>query len=78
MCVCRHAAALNTTLQRVHSKVEDGYQQLNARIEALDFDVEKAAEDELDRAGGSVHNVNEANAGDGGGFQTHMAGGLED
>jgi hypothetical protein len=23
----RHAAALNTTLQRVHSKVEDGYQQ---------------------------------------------------
>jgi hypothetical protein len=31
--------------------------RLNAKIEALDFDVEKAAEDELTRVGGSVHNA---------------------
>lgn len=43
----RHAQALNVTLQRVQSKIDDGYRLLNSKIEALDYDVERAAEDEL-------------------------------
>jgi hypothetical protein len=43
----RHANALSTTLTRVRTKVNEGFTTLNAKIEALDFDVEKAAEDEL-------------------------------
>ncbi len=49
--VKRHANALHTTLQRIRTKVMEGYQLLNSKIEALDFDVERAAEEELAGAG---------------------------
>merc|ERR1712000_249109 len=45
--VKRHAGALHTTLQRIRAKVVEGYRLLNSKFEALDFDVERAAEDEL-------------------------------
>ncbi len=43
----RHTNALMVTLQRVRNKVAEGYRVLNSKIEALDFDVERAAEEEL-------------------------------
>jgi hypothetical protein len=43
----RHTNALTVTLQKVKEKVNAGFQDLNAKIEALDFDVERAAEEEL-------------------------------
>lgn len=43
----RHEMALNATLTKVRNKVNEGYQLLNSRMEALDFDVEAAAEEEL-------------------------------
>lgn len=45
--VKRHASALHTTLQRIRTKVMEGYRLLNSKLEALDFDVEQAAENEL-------------------------------
>ena len=45
--VKRHATALHTTLQRIRTKVMEGYRLLNSKLEALDFDVEQAAEAEL-------------------------------
>mmetsp|Transcript_15647 Transcript_15647/g.21453 ORF Transcript_15647/g.21453 Transcript_15647/m.21453 type:complete len:1759 (-) Transcript_15647:115-5391(-) len=43
----RHEMALNATLTKVRNKVNEGYQLLNSKMEALDFDVEAAAEEEL-------------------------------
>ncbi len=43
----RHTNALMVTLQRVRNKVAEGYRMLNSKIEALDYDVERAAEEEL-------------------------------
>lgn len=45
--ISRHGSALRITLNKVRSKVKDGYSVLNGRIEALDFDVERRAEEEL-------------------------------
>lgn len=45
--VKRHASALHTTLERIRNKVMEGYRLLNSKLEALDFDVEQAAENEL-------------------------------
>eukprot|EP01038_Epipyxis_sp_PR26KG_P008891 gene8891-11991_t len=45
--ITRHEAALNTTLMKVRTRVNDGYKLLNSKLEALDFDVERAAEEEL-------------------------------
>ena len=45
--ISRHASALKVTLNKVKTKVKEGYGTLNARIEALDFDVERSAEEEL-------------------------------
>lgn len=35
------------TLDKVRARMNEGYEQLQARIEALDYDVERAAEEEL-------------------------------
>eukprot|EP01042_Synura_sphagnicola_P005236 gene5236-6680_t len=43
----RHEQALHGTLSKVRDKMNEGYQDLQARIEALDYEVERAAEDEL-------------------------------
>ena len=43
----RHEEALHVTLSKVRNRMNEGYQVLQARIEALDFDVERAAEEEL-------------------------------
>lgn len=43
----RHETALVTTLAKVRNKVNEGYQLLNGKIEALDLEVETAAEAEL-------------------------------
>lgn len=43
----RHEEALHITLNKVRNRMNEGYQVLQARIEALDFDVERAAEEEL-------------------------------
>ncbi|KAJ1402640.1 hypothetical protein B484DRAFT_405361, partial [Ochromonadaceae sp. CCMP2298] len=43
----RHEQALHVTLTKVRNRMNEGYQLLNAKLEALDFDVEKAAEEEL-------------------------------
>jgi hypothetical protein len=45
--ITRHAQALEITLQKVKAKVDDGYRVLTAKIEALDYDVERAAEEAL-------------------------------
>jgi len=45
--ISRHGSALRITLNKVRTKVKDGYSVLNGRIEALDFDVERRAEEEL-------------------------------
>jgi hypothetical protein len=45
--ISRHGSALRVTLNKVRGKVKEGYQMLNSRIEALDFDVERSAEEEL-------------------------------
>ena len=46
----RHESALVTTLAKVRNKINEGYRMLNAKIESLDLDVEKAAESELEAA----------------------------
>jgi hypothetical protein len=43
----RHEQALHVTLDKVRSRMNEGYNLLQTRIEALDFDVEQAAEEEL-------------------------------
>jgi hypothetical protein len=43
----RHEQALHGTLTKVRDKMNEGYQDLQARIEALDYEVESAAENEL-------------------------------
>ena len=43
----KHELALQQTLMKVRNKVNEGYRQLNTEIESLDFDVERAAEEEL-------------------------------
>jgi len=45
--ISRHGSALRVTLNKVRGKVKEGYSLLNSRIEALDFDVERQAEEEL-------------------------------
>lgn len=45
--ISRHGSALRVTLNKVRGKVKEGYGLLNSRIEALDFDVERQAEEEL-------------------------------
>jgi len=45
--VSRHGSALKVTLNKVKGKIKEGYSTLNGRIEALDFDVERSAEEEL-------------------------------
>ena len=34
-------------MNKLRTKIKDGYNLLNGRIEALDFDVERSAEEEL-------------------------------
>jgi len=43
----RHEQALNMTLSKVRDRMNEGYQELQTRIEALDYEVERSAEDEL-------------------------------
>jgi hypothetical protein len=43
----RHEEALHVTLDKVRNRMNEGYHLLQTRIEALDFDVERAAEEEL-------------------------------
>lgn len=43
----RHEEALHITLNKVRNRMNEGYQVLQSRIEALDYDVERAAEEEL-------------------------------
>ena len=45
--ISRHGSALRVTLNKVRGKIKEGYGLLNSRIEALDFDVERQAEEEL-------------------------------
>ena len=45
--ITRHVQVLEITLQKVKAKVDDGYRVLTAKIEALDYDVECAAEEAL-------------------------------
>jgi len=43
----RHEQALHITLNKVRNRMNEGYQILQSRIEALDYEVERAAEEEL-------------------------------
>lgn len=45
--VQHHADALAVTIQRVRLKLNEGFKLLQSKIEAFDFDVERAAEEEL-------------------------------
>jgi len=45
--VQRHADALAVTIQRVRTKLNEGFKLLQSKIEAFDYDVERAAEEEL-------------------------------
>lgn len=71
----RHASALTLTLTRVRAKVNEGFKVLNAKLEALDFDCERAAEEELaaldpsglSLEGGSLSSLEGGGAGGGGG-----------
>ena len=43
----RHADALAVTIQRVRAKLSEGFKLLQSKIEAFDYDVERAAEEEI-------------------------------
>jgi len=43
----RHEQALHSTLTKVRDRMNEGYQLLQAKLEELDFEVERAAEEEL-------------------------------
>lgn len=43
----RHADALVVTIQRVRAKLNDGFKLLQAKIDGFEYDVEKAAEEEI-------------------------------
>lgn len=45
--VQRHADALTVTIQRVRAKLNEGFKLLYSKIEAFDYDVERAAEEEI-------------------------------
>ena len=45
--VQRHADALAVTIQRVRAKLNEGFKLLYSKIEAFDYDVERAAEEEI-------------------------------
>ena len=45
--VQRHADALAVTIQRVRAKLNEGFKLLHSKIEAFDYDVERAAEEEI-------------------------------
>jgi len=45
--VQRHADALAVTIQRVRAKLNEGFKLLQSKIEAFDYDVERAAEEEI-------------------------------